>query len=476
MKKRTYLLCSILIGLIFFGVMFTLIRTFYYKEFPSFQEYIFPFLMGTSLGTGIAFWRIQTNAYRERLEKTAFELNIANTELKNKNKALIETQAKLRQSEKLEAMGILAGGVAHDLNNILSGIIIYPEMMQQNIPKDSPLRTPLQKIQKSGEKAAAIIQDLLILARRRAQPSEIVNIESTVQQYLSSPEHERLRSFHPNVVIETEFIDQLRPVKGSSIHLYKIVMNLVSNAAEAMPNGGLIRISLESRFINHHIGNYEKTAEGYYTILTVSDTGHGIEPEHLERIFEPFFTKKKMGRSGTGLGMAVVWGTVRDHNGYIEVHSKLEEGSQFVIYLPSTMELPKSAIDLPPAVQNPMGKGELVLIVDDVKEQREMATEIAQILGYQTVSAPSGEAAIEYLKNNNADVILLDMIMAPGIDGIETYKGALQYKPDIKTIIMSGFSKPETVHELKNLGVSEFLQKPYTIKSISKALNRVLNA
>ena len=474
MKKHAFLFCSIPIGIAFFGIMFTLIRTFYYKEFPLLQEYIFPILLGTFFGTGIGLWRIQTNKQNEKLEKIAFELSIAVTELQRKNKKLIDTQAKLKLSEKMESMGILAGGVAHDLNNILSATINYPELMLDKIPKDSPLRPYLIKTKQSGEKAAAIIQDLLTLARRGVQHNEIIDMKHTIQQYLTSPEFNWLRSFHPDVVIETDFKDDLSPVKGSPIHLYKTVMNLVSNAAEAISNGGLIRISIESKYVDYYIRNYEKTVEGNYTILTVSDTGQGIEKDDLERIFEPFFTKKKMGRSGTGLGMAVVWGTVRDHDGYIEIQSKLGEGTQIIIYLPATTESPTLKEEEVFMIDKRMGKGKLVLIVDDVKEQREMATEIVQTLGYQAVSVPSGEAAIEYLKYKSADVMLLDINMAPGINGVETYKGVVKHKPDIKVISTSGYFKPENIQELKNLDISEFLHKPYKIESISKALRREL--
>jgi signal transduction histidine kinase/CheY-like chemotaxis protein len=455
--------------------MFTLIRAFYYKEPPSLQEYIFPLLLGLFFGIGIGLWRIQSAAYREQLESTAFELGIANMELKRKNKELSETQHKLRQSEKMEAMGMLAGSVAHDLNNILSGIIIYPELMLREIPENSPLRKQLGQIAKSGEKAAAIIQDLLTLARRRIRHDEIVDIKATAMQYLSSPEYNRLLSFHPNVVVETGFSNKLLPIKGSSIHIYKIIMNLVSNAAEAMPDGGLITISLESRHIDYTIGGYEKTVEGDYTILGVSDTGDGIAPEDIERIFEPFFTKKKMGRSGTGLGMAVVWGTVRDHKGYIEVDSRPGEGSRFMVYLPSSKEAPEPGTDRSPSIEELKGAGELVLIVDDVKEQRELSAGAVQTLGYRTISVPSGEAAIEFLKNSSADIMLLNQTMEPGMNGIETYKNAIRYKPDIKTIIVSGRLKSDFIDELRESGAVSYLQKPFSIRSMGEALKKELH-
>ena len=474
MKKHVFLFCSVSIGITFFGIMFTLIRTFYYQEFPSLQEYIFPLLLGTFFGTGIGFWRFQTNEQNKKLEIIAHELRIANTELERKNKKLSEAQARLKFSEKMETMGILAGGVAHDLNNFLQGIINYPEMIMSNIPKDSPLIKPLQQMKICGKKAVAITQDLLTLARRGVQKTQVVNLKQIIEQYLSSPECDKLKSFHPHVVIETVFKENILAVKGSPIHLYKVIMNLVSNAAEAIPDGGLVRISLESRFVEHPIGDYEKIAKGNYTVLTVSDNGQGMKQEDLSRIFEPFFTKKNMGRSGTGLGMAVVWGTVQDHNGYIDIKSKAGEGTQAIIYLPSTTE----AYDLKEeegfVPDSSEGKDKLVLIVDDVKEQREMATEIVRSLGYQAVSVPSGEAAIEYFKNNNVDVMLLDIIMAPGINGIETYKDIVKYEPDIKVICTSGYFEPEAVNKLKKLGITEFLPKPYTIESFSNALKREL--
>ena len=385
-----------------------------------------------------------------------------------------QMEARLRQSQKMEAVGTLASGVAHDLNNILSGIISYPDLMLLDIPDDSPLREPLYTIKNSGEKAAAIVQDLLTLARRGLQIDQVVNMKEVVEEYLSSPEFRSLRSFHSDVDIETKFRNGLLHIEGSPVHLSKTVMNLVSNAAEAMMGGGKIQILLENRYVDHPIGNYEQVEEGDYVVLKVSDTGSGIEAEDIGRIFEPFYTKKKMGRSGTGLGMAVVWGTVKDHNGYINVRSKPGEGSQFTLYFPVTRVAVDEGEKKSFHIEQYMGKGEFVLIVDDVADQRKIATSIVERLGYRSASVSSGEAAIEYLKNNEVDMLLLDMIMEPGINGLETYKRAINFRPGLKAIIASGFSESNHVREAQRLGVGKYIKKPYTMESLAKAIKEEL--
>ena len=214
----------------------------------------------------------------------------------------------LQRAQKMEAIGTLAGGVAHDLNNILGGIVSYPELLLLQLSEESPLRKPILTIQKSGEKAAAVVQDLLTLARRGVVVTEVVNLNDVIVEYLKSPEYENLQSYYPAVHLETHLEKDVLNILGSSTHLSKTVMNVVSNAAEAMPEGGNLTVSTGNRYIDRPIRGYNDVEEGDYVVLTISDTGTGISPDDMEKIFEPFYTKKKMGRSGTGLGMAVVWG------------------------------------------------------------------------------------------------------------------------------------------------------------------------
>jgi two-component system cell cycle sensor histidine kinase/response regulator CckA len=363
--------------------------------------------------------------------------------------------------------------VAHDLNNILSGIINYPELLLLEISGDNPIRKPILTIQKSGEKAAAIVQDLLTLARRGIVVTEVLNLNHTISDYLKSPERERLTSFHPNVEIETDLSDDLLNIVGSPVHLSKTVMNLVSNAAEAMLHGGKILMSTENRYIDKPIRGYEDLKEGDYVTLAVSDTGIGIPDKDLDRIFEPFYTKKVMGRSGTGLGMAVIWGTVKDHNGYIDVHSAEGQGTTFTLYFPATRE--KSVKDRSQiSVDDYTGSGESILVVDDVFEQREIVSAMLNKLGYSVQSVSSGEEAVDYLKNNEADLLVLDMIMDPGIDGFETYRKILELHPKQKAIIASGFSETDRVKEAQKLGAGQYIRKPFTLEKLGLAVKEEL--
>ncbi|MCD6295832.1 MAG: response regulator [Deltaproteobacteria bacterium] len=377
-------------------------------------------------------------------------------------------ESQLQRAQKMEAIGTLAGGVAHDLNNILSGLVSYPELLLMDIPQDSPLRKPILTIQKSGERAAMIVQDLLTLARRGVAVTEVVNLNQVISEYLQSPEHKKLQSFHPQIQVETRTEADVLNILGSPVHLAKTVMNLVSNAAEAMPENGKIFISTENRYIDKPIRGYDEVKEGDYVCLTVSDTGVGILAGDLERIFEPFYTKKVMGRSGTGLGMSVVWGTVKDHKGYVDVQSSEGKGTTFILYFPVTREKSASNEALL-SIENYMGN-EKILIVDDVEEQRDIASGMLKKLGYSVTSVSSGEEAVEYMKDNSADMLVLDMIMDPGIDGLETYKRILESHPGQRAIIASGFSETERVKKAQRLGAGAYVKKPYLLEKIGMAV------
>ncbi len=395
------------------------------------------------------------------------------TERRKAEKEKRELLESLARSKKMEALGTLAGGVAHDLNNVLSGIVSYPDLLLMDLPRESPLRRPIEVIQESGKKAAAIVQDLLTLARRGVSTLEVVNLNDIAGEYLISPEYQRLRALHPRVQVETRLEPELLNIMGSPVHLSKTLMNLVSNAAEAMTDGGKIIIATENRHLDRSLKGKE-VREGDYVVLQVSDTGVGIPPEDLHRVFEPFFTKKKMGRSGTGLGMAVVWGTVQDHHGYIDVRSAEGRGTEVTAFLPATRKEP-----LTPAPSNSldsfMGTGETVLVVDDMKEQREIAAKIIEQLGYVAKSVGSGEQAVELLKRERADLMILDMIMDPGIDGLETYHRVKQVHPHQKAIITSGYAETERVQIAQRLGAGSYLKKPYTVHNLAVAIKSELN-
>jgi two-component system cell cycle sensor histidine kinase/response regulator CckA len=396
------------------------------------------------------------------------------TDRKQAEKEKRSLQERLNHSEKMEALGQLAGGVAHDLNNVLGILSGYSELLLLEIPDGHRSRRHVEKILQSTEKAAAIIQDLLTLARRGVTASDVINLNNVVSGFLKTPVFEKMKDYHPLVTFRTECDQKLLNIKGSPVHLEKTLMNLVSNAAESISGKGEVTIRTESRYLDKVISGYDEVSEGDYAVLTVSDTGMGIPAENREKIFEPFYTKKTMGRSGTGLGLAIVWGTVKDNNGYIDVQTKVGEGTTFTLYFPVTREELIAQQQKAP-IERYMGEGESVLVIDDVAEQRDVAARLLTRLGYQVHVVSGGEEALEYLKTHKADLLVLDMIMDPGMDGLETYQRILEINPKQRTIIVSGFSETERVGEAQKLGAGAYVKKPYVMEKIGAAIRKELD-
>jgi PAS domain S-box-containing protein len=396
------------------------------------------------------------------------------TERKRLEAERMGLEERLLRAEKMEALGLLAGGVAHDLNNVLGVLVGYSELLLEKLGEGSPLRRYGERILGSGLKGAAIIQDLLTLARRGVSVSEAIDLNSVVAEYLRSPEFEALKGRHPGVSFRSELGDSLLNIKGSPVHLGKTLMNLMANGAEAIAGVGVVTVGTENRHLDRPLDGYDDMPVGDYVTLTVSDTGGGISAEDLGKIFEPFYTKKVMGRSGTGLGLAVVWGTVKDHGGYIDVRSREGEGSVFTLYFRVTREAVSAAGEavLPSSYA---GRGERILVVDDVPEQRELAMSMLERLGYAVFAVESGEAALAWLGEQEADLVVLDMIMDPGMDGLETYRAILAVRSGQRAIIVSGFSETERVRQTQALGAGAYVRKPYILEKIGLAVRRELD-
>ncbi len=383
-----------------------------------------------------------------------------------------KSEEKIFRLKKMESLGLLAGGVAHDLNNVLSGIINYPELMLMKLPMDSSLRKPMEAIKKSGFKAVAIVQDLLTITRGIAIQKETLNLNDVVREYLISPEHKKLLHYHPLVAVRRELAPNLLNIEGSVIHVGKVVMNLVSNASEAVREHGTVVISTQNRYLDQLLKGYEEIPSGEYVILSVEDTGSGISPDDLKRIFEPFFSKKVMGRSGTGLGLALVWNTMQDHGGYIDIISK-DQGTTFEAYFPvSRKRLSEKPETI--ALEDLNGRGEMILVVDDVESQREISCQMLERLNYRAKAVPSGEAAVAYLKKHRVDLLLLDMVMDPGMNGRDTYEHVVKIHPGQKAIIVSGFTKTDLVLEAQKLGAGRYLKKPVLLAELGAAVKEVL--
>ena len=304
--------------------------------------------------------------------------------------------------------------------------------------------------------------------------TKVVNLNQVILQYLASPEYQKLLSFHSGIKVELNLEPTLFNISGSPVHLSKTIMNLVSNSAEAMPDGGRIIISTGNHYVDTTINAYESIEEGDYVTVTISDSGTGIPSVEIDKIFEPFYTKKIMGRSGTGLGMAVVWGTVKDHDGFIDVQSTVGKGTIFTLYFPITREkldTKKSSLK----IEDYKGNGESILVVDDIQEQREIASGMLKKMGYIVNMAASGEEAVTYMRQQRADLLILDMIMNPGMDGLETYKRILQMHPGQKAVIASGFSETNRVKQAQKIGARAYIRKPYSLEKIGMAIKDALH-
>ena len=407
----------------------------------------------------------------ERVQDRTRELAEANISLKQEMQEKNRLQTKLHRSEKMEALGLMAGGVAHDLNNILTGIVGYPDFLLVDLPQDSPLRRPLEAIKDSGNRAAAVVADLLTIARGAIQERQPMNLNTLLEEYLQSPECKEIKSRFPSITCTTDTAPDLKQILCSPVHIKKCVMNLLTNGLEAIGAEGTIR--LETRNISFSETEPDDTpGPGEWVSLRVSDTGSGISPENIEHIFEPFYSKKVMGRSGTGLGLAIVWNTVHDHGGSIRVDSS-DRGTVFTLFFPVTDQR-ESILPQQLSQTEIKGKGERILVIDDEARQREIAADMLTSMQYTVDSVDSGEEALRFLEKNPVDLLILDMIMTPGMSGLATYKEILRIRPGQKAIIVSGFSENEEVTEAMQLGAAIFIRKPYTYARLGTAVKQAL--
>ena len=419
---------------------------------------------------------------KERSEELIIEKNkveIINRDLEERviqrTNELEQKNMELIQAQKLEIIGSLAGGVAHDLNNILSGVVSYPDLLLKTIDKNDPNRKYIEIIKDSGEKAAEMVQDLLTLTRKGVINKEPISINEIVKEFFNGPVFMKLRKNNPHISYSSDLTPEKTFIFGSSIHITKTIMNLIINASEAMPIDGAIEISTSRCFLDEPLKGYDRINEGDYVLLTIKDDGIGIEKKDLSNIFEPFFSKKRMGKSGTGLGMTVVLWTIKDHFGYVIVDSIKGKGTKFQLYFPAAMydiqeekEIPESEI-----ITSHIGKGEHILIIEDDDNNRQLAEKILSECNFRVSSVSSGEEAVQFVEKEKVDLLILDMIMG-GIDGLETYIQILMRKGEQKAVITSGYSDNENVKETIKLGAGAYIKKPYLKMQLIKAVESEL--
>lgn len=385
--------------------------------------------------------------------------------LKSEKEKHILTE-RLERSKKMEALGLLASGVAHDLNNILSGLVTLPEILLMKMDENDLNRKKIETIYDCGIRASAVVSDLLTIARGVASKKRVYNLDDIVKDYFESPEFKKMKKNYSSINLICDLNVKSANVFGSDVHIKKCLMNLVNNAFEIIETKGEIRVATKINEFKEDLLRYQKIPAGNYVVLEISDSGMGISGENLNRIFEPFFTRKQMGMSGTGLGLAIVWNTMEDHNGYIDVESELGVGTTFKLYFPITkMENSKTGAYV--SINSLKGNGETILIVDDEEIQRNVAKELLSELNYNPTTVESGEEALNIIKKTDFDLILLDMIMPNGMNGGETYTRIKEIKPDQKAIICTGLSSSKDVDNTLGMGASNILNKPYAISELA---------
>ena len=372
----------------------------------------------------------------------------------------------------MESVAVLAGGVAHDLNNMLGPLVGYSELILLKLPEDSPIRKKVESIGKSAEQAANVIQDLLTLARRGRYEMSPTNMNDVVSSFLNSPTFDKLTRSNPSITLVAKLDEDIEKIMGSAPHLAKTIMNLIINAFEATPVGGRITVETEQVFLEKLLSKYDDIEAGDYILLRVSDTGSGIPSGDIEKIFEPYYSKKEMNTSGSGLGLSVVYGVVKDHKGYYDVCSREGKGTEFTLYFPVSHDEVQSDSSREPRVN--IHGSERVLVVDDNEDQRNIVLELLCSLGYEVETVNGGREAVEYLKTHCVDILVLDMIMEDDFDGLDSYQEIIKIHPSQKAIIVSGFSSTDRVNKMQELGAGSYVKKPFTRVALGMAIRQEL--
>lgn len=390
---------------------------------------------------------------------------VVNTDITQKK----QLEAQFLRAQRLESVGTLASGIAHDLNNVLAPILMSVQLLKIKFPE--PQHQPLLKMLESNVKrGAALIKQVLSFARG----IEGKRVTLQVRHLILEIEQIIRETFPKSITFASNIDSNLWTVSGDATQLHQVLMNLVVNALDAMPNGGTLKTSAKNIYIDENYARLHIDAQvGSYITIAIADTGMGIAPEVLTRIFEPFFTTKSVG-AGTGLGLSTVLGIVKSHGGFIQVYSEVGQGTEFHVYLPA---IGATAIQENTDFELPMGQGELILVVDDESAIREVTKASLEVYNYKVITACDGKEAVALYTEHQAEisVVLTDMMM-PVMDGPTTIRTLKQINPNVKAIAISGLSSSDKLAAAASSGVTNFLAKPFSAKELLQVLSGVLKA
>jgi signal transduction histidine kinase/ActR/RegA family two-component response regulator len=393
------------------------------------------------------------------------------TERHQAEEELRRLEARLRQSQRLEAMGTLAGGIAHDFNNILGAILGYGERAFRDAPRDTRLRGDLESILAAGERARALVDRILTFSRSGAGERTAVHVEQVVREALDLV----AAKLPPEIAIEAALQAGPAAMLGDPTEVHQVLMNLATNAVQAMPSGGTLRVSLTTaRFDAPRVATIGTIEAAEYIVLEVADDGTGIRPEILDRIFDPFFTTKEVS-VGNGLGLSLVHGIVMEANGAIDVASAVASGSTFTVYFPHTGDASDDPEDAERAV--PQGGGQRVLFVDDEEPLVALATQTLEELGYSPVGFTSSAAALEAFRANpkGFDAVITDERM-PEMSGSALIRAVRDIRRSVPIVLLSGNTGGIVTARAYNAGANEVLKKPLSARELATSLARVLQA